>query len=231
MSYSLSGLDNQFLPSLDMASLCASGDPGHPPRILLLYGSLRPASYSRKLALEAERILRHLGAETRVFDPHDLPMLDSAPATHPEVQRLREWSTWSEGQVWISPEQHGTMTGVLKNQIDWLPAGEGGFSLTKRRALAVMQVCGGAQSFNVVNTLRIVGRWMRMVAVPAQASVPSVHREFHKCGAMKASPIYDRVVDTMEELAKFTLMLRGRSDYLASRYGDRKRAIDEVITE
>ena len=195
---------------------------GHPPRILLLYGSLRSVSYSRKLTLEAERILRHLGAETRVFDPHGLPMLDSVPATHPEVKRLKEWSAWSEGQVWISPEQHGALTGVFKNQIDWLPVDEGGFRPTEGRALAVMQVCGGAQSFNVINSLRVLGRWMRMVAVPSQSCVARVRQEFDERGRMKPSPAYDRLVDTMEELVKFTLMLRGRSDYLASRYSERK---------
>ena len=197
---------------------------GHPPRILLLYGSLRPESYSRKLALEAERILRHLGAETRVFDPHGLPMLDSVGRDHPKVRQLREWSEWSEGHVWVSPERHGTITGVFKNQIDWLPLEDGGVRPTQGRTLAVMQVCGGSQSFNVVNALRVLGRWMRMVTIPNQSSVAKAWQEFDDDGRMRASPFYDRVVDVMEELMKFTLLVRERSDYLVDRYSERKGA-------
>ncbi|TWH15404.1 MULTISPECIES: arsenical resistance protein ArsH [Pseudoxanthomonas] len=200
-------------------------DTGQPaPRILLLYGSLRPQSYSRKLALEAERILRHLGAETRVFDPHDLPLLDSVGKDHPKVRQLREWSQWSEGQVWVSPERHGTITGVFKNQIDWLPLEDGSVRPTQGRTLAVMQVCGGSQSFNVVNTLRVLGRWMRMVTIPNQSSVAKAWQEFDDAGRMRASPFYDRVVDVMEELVKFTLLVRGRSAYLVDRYSERKGA-------
>ncbi|MGN6479789.1 arsenical resistance protein ArsH [Luteibacter sp.] len=201
-------------------------DRGHPPRILLLYGSLRPQSFSRKLALEAEHILRHLGAETRVFDPADLPMLDSVPPDHPKVQELRALSRWSEGQVWISPERHGTITGVFKNQIDWLPLEEGSVRPTQGRTLAVLQVCGGSQSFNVVNTLRVLGRWMRMVAIPNQSSVPKAWQEFDAAGRMRPSPFYDRVVDVMEELIKFTYLVRARSDYLTDRYSERKGAAE-----
>ena len=196
----------------------------HPPRILLLYGSLRPQSFSRKLALEAERILQHLGAETRVFDPHDLPMLDSVDKQHPKVQQLRQWSQWSEGQVWVSPERHGTITGVFKNQIDWLPLEDGSVRPTQGKTLAVMQVNGGSQSFNVVNTLRVLGRWMRMVTIPNQSSVAKAWQEFGDDGSMKPSAYYDRIVDVMEELMKFTLLVRSRSDYLVDRYSERKGA-------
>ncbi|WP_231553197.1 arsenical resistance protein ArsH [Novilysobacter defluvii] len=195
---------------------------GHPPRILILYGSLRPQSFSRKLALEAERLLRHFGAETRVFDPNDLPLLDSVKPDHPKVQQIREWSQWSEGQVWVSPERHGTLTAVFKNQIDWLPLEIGSVRPTQGRTLAVMQVCGGSQSFNVVNALRQLGRWMRMVTIPNQSSVPKAWQEFDDEGRMKPSPYYDRVVDVMEELVKFTLLTRDRSEYLTSRYSERK---------
>jgi len=199
-------------------------DASHPPRILILYGSLRPQSFSRKLALEAERILRHFGAETRVFDPHELPVLDSVPASHPKVQELRALSLWSEGQVWVSPERHGTITGVFKNQIDWLPLEDGSVRPTQGRTLAVMQVSGGSQSFNVVNALRVLGRWMRMLTIPNQSSVAKAWQEFDDDGRMKPSPFYDRVVDVMEELFKFTLLVRGRSDYLVDRYSERKGA-------
>ncbi|KUO97539.1 NADPH-dependent FMN reductase, partial [Stenotrophomonas maltophilia] len=162
------------------------------------------------------------GCETRVFDAHGLPMLDSVDKSNPEVQRLREWSQWSEGQVWVSPERHGTVTGVFKNQIDWLPLEDGSMRPTQGRTLAVMQVSGGSQSFNTVNTLRVLGRWMRMVTIPNQSSVAKAWQEFDDNGRMKPSPYYDRVVDVMEELVKFTLLTRGRSDYLVDRYSERK---------
>jgi arsenic resistance protein ArsH len=211
----------EALATPDPHRLAPAGSP-HPPRILILYGSLRPQSFSRKLALEAERLLRHFGAETRVFDPHELPMLDSTSADHPKVRQLREWSQWSEGQVWVSPERHGAVTGVFKNQIDWLPLESGGVRPTQGRTLAVMQICGGSQSFNVVNTLRVLGRWMRMVVIPNQSSVPKAWQEFDDDGRMKSSSYYDRVVDVMEELVKFTLMVRDRSEYLTDRYSERK---------
>ncbi|WP_373047640.1 arsenical resistance protein ArsH [Vulgatibacter sp.] len=194
----------------------------HRPRILLLYGSLRERSYSRLLTLEAERLLRHFGAETRVFDPRGLPPPDSVPTDHPKVVELRESSLWSEGQVWCSPERHGTLTSVFKSQIDWLPLESGGVRPTQGRTLAVMQVSGGSQSFNTVNALRVLGRWMRMVTIPNQSSVPKAFQEFDDAGRMRASPLYDRVVDVMEELVKFTLLVRERSDYLVDRYSERK---------
>lgn len=200
--------------------------PSHRPRILILYGSLRPQSFSRKLALEAQRLLEQLGAETRLFDPHELPMVDSVAATHPKVQELRQASLWSEGHVWVSPERHGTLTAVFKNQIDWLPLEEGSVRPTQGRTLAVMQVSGGSQSFNVVNALRVLGRWMRMVTIPNQSSVPKAWREFDDQGRMRPSAYHDRVVDVMEELVKFTLLVRGRSEYLVDRYSERKGAVE-----
>lgn len=217
----LPNLSPGALQTPSLAGLAMDG-AGHAPRILILYGSLRPESYSRKLALEAERLLRHFGAETRVFDPAGLPLVGSVAPEHPEVQRLRASSLWSEGQVWVSPERHGTLTAVFKNQIDWLPLEQGGVRPTQGRTLAVMQVCGGSQSFNTVNALRVLGRWMRMVTIPNQSSVAKAWQEFDDDGRMKPSAYYDRVVDVMEELVKFTLMVRGRSDYLTSRYSERK---------
>ncbi|MEC4718403.1 arsenical resistance protein ArsH [Noviherbaspirillum sp. CPCC 100848] len=202
----------------------------HAPRILLLYGSLREKSYSRLLTLEAERILQHFGAETRIFDPHGLPMVDSCAPDHPKVQELRSLSTWSEGQVWCSPERHGAMTGVFKSQIDWLPLEMGSIRPTQGRTLAVMQVSGGSQSFNAVNQLRVLGRWMRMVTIPNQSSVAKAYQEFDDNGRMKPSSYYERLVDVMEELFKFTLLVRDRSDYLTSRYSERKEAFPELAT-
>jgi arsenic resistance protein ArsH len=202
----------------------------HSPRILLLYGSLREKSYSRLLILEAERILQHFGAETRVFDPHGLPMVDSVSPDHPKVQELRKLSEWSEGHVWCSPERHGAMSGVFKSQIDWLPLEVGSIRPTQGRTLAVMQVSGGSQSFNAVNQLRVLGRWMRMVTIPNQSSVAKAYQEFDENGRMKPSSYYERLVDVMEELYKFTLLVRDRSDYLTSRYSERKEAMPELAT-
>jgi len=194
----------------------------HPPHILLLYGSLRERSYSRFLVYEAERLLKALGAETRVFNPEGLPLPDSEDDKHPKVQELRELCNWSEAQVWCSPERHGAMTGILKTQIDWIPLNMGAIRPTQGKVLALMQVSGGSQSFNAVNQMRILGRWMRMFTIPNQSSVPMAYQEFDDDGRMKPSPRYDRVVDVMEELVKFTLLLRDKKDYLVERYSERK---------
>lgn len=194
----------------------------HPPRFLLLYGSLRERSYSRLLIEEAARLLRGFGAETRIYDPRGLPQPDDADPSHPKVQELREASIWSEGHIWCSPERHGAMTGVFKCQIDWLPLESGGVRPTQGRTLAVMQVNAGSQSFNTVNQLRVLGRWMRMITIPNQSSVAKAYEEFEDDGRMRPSPYYDRLVDVMEELYKFTLLTRGRADYLVDRYSERK---------
>jgi arsenic resistance protein ArsH len=194
----------------------------HSPRILFLYGSLRERSYSRLLAEEAARIITDMGAEVKFFHPHELPLRGQVEETHPKVQELRELSQWSEGQVWSSPEMHGNVTGILKNQIDWIPLSIGAVRPTQGRTLAVMQVSGGSQSFNAVNTLRILGRWMRMFTIPNQSSVAKAYQEFNEDGRMKDSPYRDRVVDVMEELYKFTLLLRDQADYLTDRYSERK---------
>ncbi|KXF76616.1 NADPH-dependent FMN reductase [Paramesorhizobium deserti] len=194
----------------------------HRPRILLLYGSLRERSYSRFLAQEAARLLEHFGAQTHIYDPAGLPLPDGAPVDHPKVQELRKLAEWSEGQVWVSPERHGAMSGVLKSQIDWIPLSVGSIRPTQGRTLAVMQVCGGSQSFNAVNQMRVLGRWMRMITIPNQSSVAKAFQEFDEAGRMKPSSYYDRVVDVMEELVKFTLLTRDISGYLTDRYSERK---------
>ena len=219
------------LPNLtDAARVPLAGDllapsrSAHPPRILLLYGSLRARSYSRFLTQEAGRLLQYFGCETRIFDPKGLPLPDETGADHPKVQELRDLCLWSEGQVWTSPERHGAMTGVMKSQIDWIPLSMGAIRPTQGRTLAVMQVSGGSQSFNALNQMRILGRWMRMLTIPNQSSVAKAYDEFDEAGRMRQSPYYDRVVDVMEELVKFTLLTRDISAVLTDRYSERKEA-------
>jgi arsenic resistance protein ArsH len=200
----------------------------HPPRILLLYGSLRERSFSRFMIEEADRLLRCMGAETRIYDPRGLPQVDDAGPNHPKVEELRSASLWSEGHVWCSPERHGAMTGLFKSQIDWLPLESGGVRPTQGRTLAVMQVNAGSQSFNTVNQLRVLGRWMRMITIPNQSSVAKAYDEFDETGRMKPSTYYDRLVDVMEELYKFTLLTRDSADHLVDRYSERKADGREV---
>lgn len=200
----------------------------HKPRILLLYGSVRPRSYSRLLTQEAARLLEKLGAEARIFNPSGLPLPDDADATHTKVQELRELVAWSEGQVWCSPERHGAMTGIMKSQIDWIPLNSGAVRPTQGKTLAVMQVSGGSQSFNAVNQMRILGRWMRMLTIPNQSSVAKAFQEFDEAGRMKPSSYYDRVVDVMEELMKFTLLTRDIAPYLTDRYSERIETAAEL---
>ena len=200
----------------------------HAPRIVLLYGSLRKISFSRLMTEEASRILELLGAETRTFNPSGLPLPDDTDDTHPKVSELRELVAWSEGMVWCSPERHGSMTGIMKAQIDWVPLSIGAVRPTQGKTLAVMQVCGGSQSFNAVNQLRILGRWMRLLTIPNQSSTPKAFLKFDDNGCMKPSPYYDRMVDVMEELVKFTLLTRDQMPYLVDRYSERKESAEEL---
>lgn len=200
----------------------------HPPRILMLYGSLRERSYSKLLTLEAARLLEVMGAEVKIFDPLNLPQPDATPDTHQKVKELRDLAAWSEGMVWCSPERHGAMTGIMKSQIDWIPLALGAVRPTQGKALAVMQVCGGSQSFNAVNQMRILGRWMRMLTIPNQSSVAKAFLEFEEDGRMKPSAYYDRIVDVMEELIKFTLLTRDIAPYLVDRYSERKESAEAL---
>jgi arsenic resistance protein ArsH len=221
------------LPNIDTALFNPPALPqkqasSHAPRILLLYGSVRERSYSRLASEEAARILQAMGAETRTFNPSGLPLPDDAPDTHPKVQELRALAEWSEGMVWTSPERHGAMTGIMKSQIDWIPLTSGAIRPTQGKTLAVMQVSGGSQSFNAVNQMRVLGRWMRMLTVPNQSSVAKAFLEFDEAGRMKPSAYYDRVVDVMEELLKFTLLTRDVAPYLVDRYSERKESAEEL---
>ncbi|MBF5054917.1 NADPH-dependent FMN reductase [Alcanivorax sp. 521-1] len=224
----LPNIDNGCFQTPDATSVFKDAPSSHRPRILLLYGSLRARSFSRLAVEEAARLLQAMGAETRIFDPRGLPLPDAEPAEHPKVQELRELAQWSEGMVWCSPERHGAMTGIMKAQIDWIPLALGGVRPTQGKTLAVMQVCGGSQSFNAVNQLRVLGRWMRMLTIPNQSSVPKAFLEFGDDDRMKPSPFYDRIVDVMEELMKFTLLVRDRADYLTDRYSERRESAEEV---
>jgi len=228
MPKDLPNIDTDLLELPSQQRLASAPASTHPPRILLLYGSTRERSFSRLLTEEAARLLQHFGAETRIFDPRGLPLPDDAPDSHPKVQELRDLMQWSEGQVWCSPERHGSMSAVFKAQIDWVPLALGAIRPTQGKTLAVMQVCGGSQSFNVVNQLRVLGRWMRMFTIPNQSSVPKAFMEFDGQDRMQPSSYYDRLVDVMEELVKFTLLLRDRSDYLVDRYSERKESAEEL---
>lgn len=224
----LPNVDQALFAVPDFAALISSSPSTHPPRFLLLYGSLRERSYSRLLIEEAGRLLQAMGGEVRIFNPTDLPLADSAPETHPKVAELRALAQWAEGMVWCSPERHGAMTGIMKTQIDWIPLSIGAVRPTQGKTLAVMEVSGGSQSFNAVNQLRILGRWMRMLTIPNQSSVAKAFLEFGETGRMKPSAYYDRVVDVMEELMKFTLLTRDVAPYLLDRYSERKESAEEL---
>jgi arsenic resistance protein ArsH len=226
-SQHMPNIDDDCLSPIDESLLFKEKESEHKPRILLLYGSLRERSFSRLATEEAARILEWLGAETRTFNPSGLPLPDDADADHPKVKELRELANWSEGMVWCSPERHGAMTGIMKSQIDWIPLALQGVRPTQGKTLAIMQVCGGSQSFNAVNQMRILGRWMRMVTIPNQSSVPKAWLEFDDNDRMKPSSYYDRIVDVMEELMKFTLLLRDKKDYFTDRYSERKESAEE----
>jgi arsenic resistance protein ArsH len=227
-SDSTPNLDESCFGPIDDKSLFDAPRKTHAPRILLLHGSLRKRSFSRLLNEEAARILHRFGAETRLFNPSGLPLPDDAEADHPKVKELRDLVMWSEGMVWCSPERHGAMTGVMKAQIDWIPLTLGAVRPSQGKTLALMQVSGGSQSFNAVNQLRILGRWMRLITIPNQSSVAKAFMEFDDHDRMKPSAYYDRVVDVMEELVKFTLLTRDRSDYLVDRYSERKESAEEL---
>lgn len=223
-------IDEACFVGIDRDRLMAPGTVTHPPRILILYGSLRERSFSRLSAEEAGRILRRLGAEVRMFNPSGLPLVDDGvDATHPKVRELRDLVAWCEGMVWSSPERHGAMSGVMKTQIDWIPLSEGAVRPTQGKTLAVMQVSGGSQSFNAVNQMRVLGRWMRMVTIPNQSSVPKAFQEFDDEDRMRPSPLYDRIVDVMEELVKFTILTRERTEYLVDRYSERKESVAALM--
>lgn len=229
MDMQMNNLDKQLFDApITAEKLAAAAQPAHPPRILLLYGSVRERSFSRFATEEAARLLEAMGAEVKIFNPSGLPLPDDAPETHPKVAELRELVLWSEGMVWCSPERHGAMTGVMKAQIDWIPLSMGAVRPSQGKTLAVMQVSGGSQSFNAVNQMRILGRWMRMITIPNQSSVAKAWAEFDEEGRMKPSAYYDRIVDVMEELMKFTVLTRGNADYLTDRYSERKESAEQL---
>lgn len=212
----------------DPGRLHAPQPSTHAPRFLMLYGSVRKRSFSRLLSFEAARLLQHMGGEVRIFHPDGLPLPDATPEDHPKVSELRTLVQWCEGMVWCSPERHGAMTGIMKAQIDWIPLSLGAVRPTQGKTLAIMQVCGGSQSFNAVNQMRVLGRWMRLLTIPNQSSVAKAFNEFDENDRMKPSPFYDRVVDVMEELVKFTLLTRDLKDHLVDRYSERKESAEEL---
>jgi len=228
LDLSLPNVDTALLDPPTGGCFASTGTSSHAPRFLMLYGSLRERSYSKLLTLEAARLLIAMGGEVRIFDPANLPLPDAAPETHPKVQELRDAAAWAEGMVWTSPERHGAMTGIMKAQIDWIPLNIGAVRPTQGKTLAVMQVSGGSQSFNAVNQLRVLGRWMRMITIPNQSSVAKAFMEFDDAGRMKPSAYYERVVDVMEELMKFTLLTRDVAPYLVDRYSERRESAEQL---
>ncbi|MFK3711683.1 arsenical resistance protein ArsH [Leclercia adecarboxylata] len=228
MTSELRNIDPDLFDTAITGAHLSITQPAHSPRILMLYGSVRERSYSRLTTEEAARLLTAMGAEVRIFNPSGLPLPDDAPDSHPKVMELRELVRWSEGMVWCSPERHGAMTGIMKAQIDWIPLSEGAVRPSQGKTLAIMQVCGGSQSFNAVNQMRILGRWMRMITIPNQSSVAKAWQQFDEDGRMKPSSYYDRIVDVMEELMKFTLLTRGNSAWLVDRYSERKESAEEL---
>lgn len=226
MSDDLPNIDLESFRTTERAALFPAARSTHPPKILLLYGSVRKRSFSRLATQEAARILEALGCETRIYNPSGLPLPDDEDPSHPKVQELRDLVQWSEGMVWCSPERHGAMTGIMKAQIDWIPLSLGSIRPTQGKTLAVMQVSGGSQSFNAVNQLRILGRWMRLITIPNQSSIAKAYEEFDGNDRMKPSSYYDRIVDVMEELVKFTLLTRDCADYLVDRYSERKESAE-----
>lgn len=224
----LPNIDAALFQSPDRERLLAPERATHAPRFLLLYGSLRERSFSRLVTEEAAHLLRALGGETRLFNPSGLPLVDDATEDHPKVKELRELAQWAEGMVWSSPERHGAMSGLMKTQIDWIPLSIGAVRPTQGKTLAVMQVSGGSQSFNAVNQMRVLGRWMRMLTIPNQSSIAKAYQEFDEAGRMKPSAYYDRVVDVIEELMKFTLLTRDVAPYLVERYSERKESAEAI---
>nr|WP_265588853.1 arsenical resistance protein ArsH [Kordiimonas pumila] len=225
---SLPNIDEAQFEVPDITSFAARYST-HKPRILLLYGSLRKRSFSRLVIEESARLLLRMGADVKIFDPSGLPLPDDADDTHAKVKELRDLVVWSEGQVWCSPERHGSMTGIMKAQIDWIPLSLGAVRPTQGKTLAVMQVCGGSQSFNAVNQLRILGRWMRMLTIPNQSSVAKAFLEFDENDRMKPSGYYNRIVDVMEELVRFTLLTRDNAACLVDRYSERVESAEELM--
>jgi len=227
MKEKLPNIDKEVIKPIDKDNLFDINKSSHAPKILLMYGSLRERSFSRLTIEESARLLQYFGAETKIFNPRDLPQPDTVDVDHPKVKELRELVTWSEGMVWCSPERHGSMTSIMKSQIDWIPLSIGSVRPTQGKTLAVMQVNGGSQSFNTVNQLRILGRWMRLVTIPNQSSVAKAWLEFDDNNRMKPSSYYDRITDVMEELVKFTLLLRDNKRYMVNRYSERKETMEE----
>jgi arsenic resistance protein ArsH len=203
---------------------------GRAPRILILYGSLRATSYSRKMAYEFARLLELLGCDVRVYNPMGLPVRnpDDNGEQHLKVLEIRALTHWSDGHVWVSPEMHGTITGTFKNQIDWIPLNTGSVRPTQGKTCCVAQVNGGSQSFNAVNALRLLARWMRMPCCTNQSSVAKAWQEFDdSTGRMKPSDFRNRVVDVAEEFAKFTAVMVPVAEQLTDRYSERMEILQK----
>ena len=199
------------------------------PKILVQYGSLRSTSFSRKLAEEVARFLTEFGADVRIADPN-LPLYNEEMRDDPKVQEYMELVDWADGFAWVSPELHGTIAAVMKNQVDWMQLSNGATRPTQGKTLALFQVEGGSQSFNTVNLMRQMGRWMRMFTIPNQSSIPKAYQEFNEDGQLNDSPFRNRVIDVVEELVKFTELTKDKIDWLTDRYSERVESGEELAS-
>ncbi len=175
------------------------------PRILVLYGSSRPQSASRKLAFNAMRALAARGVEARAYDPAAL-LRASGEEGYAHDPRLYELAAWSDGQVWCSPEHHASLSGVMKLVLDTLPP-----EATRGKALALMQISGGAICCNALNDMSRIARALGMYTTTRQVAVGNVAHAFDASDRLASAILRQRLDEAMEEVTALSRMLRERA--------------------